>query len=91
MWGCGSYGLNNNPNGTTKPPCLILVDVNGDRKPSPSNVHCNNTTCMQDNFYTYPNPDSKTVSDIFAIMITEDRAIPFGVVAQRAMYQAQAK
>ncbi|MDO5436770.1 MAG: type II secretion system protein, partial [bacterium] len=31
--GCGSYGLNNNPDGTTKPPCLITVDVNGDRKP----------------------------------------------------------
>ena len=89
--GCGSYGLAHNPNGTTKRPCMILVDVNGDRKPSPSNVNCNNKTCMQDNFYIYPNPDSKTVSDIFGIMITEDRAVPFGVVAQRAMYQAQAK
>ena len=89
--GCGSYGLNNNPNGTTKPPCLILVDVNGDRKPSPSNVNCNDSTCAQSNFYTYPKPDSKTVTDIFAIMITEDRAIPFGVVSQRAMYQAQNK
>ena len=89
--GCGSYGLNNNPNGTTKPPCLILVDVNGDRKPSPSNVNCNDSTCAQSNFYTYPKPDSKTVTDIFAIMITEDRAVPFGVVAQRAMYQAQNK
>ena len=89
--GCGSYGLNNNPNGTTKPPCLILVDVNGDRKPSPSNVNCNDSTCAQSNFYTYPKPDSKTVTDIFAIMITEDRAIPFGVVSQRAMYRAQNK
>ena len=89
--GCGSYGLNSNPNGTTKPPCLMLVDVNGDRKPSPSNVNCMNNNCMQNNFYTYPTPDSKTVTDIFAIMITEDRAVPFGVVAQRAMYQAQAK
>ena len=89
--GCGSYGLNSNPNGTTKPPCLMLVDVNGDRKPSPSNVNCMNNNCMQNNFYTYPTPDSKTVTDIFAIMITEDRAVPFGVVAQKAMYQAQAK
>ena len=32
--GCGSYGLKNNPNGTTKPPCAVLVDVNGDRKPT---------------------------------------------------------
>ena len=88
---CGSYGLSNNPNGTTRPPCAILVDVNGDRKPSPSNVNCMNNNCMQNNFYTYPTPDSKTVTDIFAIMITEDRAVPFGVVAQRAMYQAQNK
>ena len=43
--GCGSYGLNNNPDGTTKPPCLIMVDVNGDTKPSPSNVNCKNSTC----------------------------------------------
>ena len=87
--GCGSYGLNNNPNGTTKPPCLLLVDVNGDRKPSPSNVNCNDSNCRENNFYKYPAPDSKSVSDIFAIMITEDRAVPFGVVAQKAMYQAQ--
>ena len=87
--GCGSYGLNSNPNNTTEPPCLLLVDVNGDRKPSPSNVNCKNSTCSQNNFYRYPAPDSKTVTDIFAIMITEDRAVPFGVVSQKAMYQAQ--
>ena len=87
--GCGSYGLNHNPNNTTEPPCLIMVDVNGDKKPSPSNVNCNDSTCMANNFYTYPAPDSKRVTDIFAIMITEDRAVPFGVVAQRAMYQAR--
>ena len=33
--GCGSYGLSSNPNNTTKPPCLVFVDVNGDRKPTP--------------------------------------------------------
>ncbi len=33
--GCGSYGLNNNSDGTTKPPCIMTVDVNGDRKPKP--------------------------------------------------------
>ena len=87
--GCGSYGLNNNPNNTTKPPCLILVDVNGDRKPSPSNVNCNNSTCGANNLYKYPAPDAKSVSDIFSIMITESSAIPFGVVSQKAMYQAQ--
>ncbi|MDO5438174.1 MAG: type II secretion system protein, partial [bacterium] len=38
--GCGSLGLNSNPNNTTLPPCLILVDVNGDKKPTPGNVNC---------------------------------------------------
>ncbi len=84
--GCGSYGLNSNPNNTTEPPCLILVDVNGDRKPSPSNINCNDNSCMKNNFYTYPLSNSNKVTDIFAIMITEDRAVPFGVVAQKAMY-----
>ena len=87
--GCGNYGLANNPNNTTKPPCLIMVDVNGDRKPSPVNVNCNNGTCGKTNYYTYSSPSDKKVTDIFGIMITEDRAVPFGVVAQKAMYQAQ--
>lgn len=43
--GCGAYGLNNNLDKTTKPPCLIMVDVNGDRKPSPKNANCKNQTC----------------------------------------------
>ena len=87
--GCGSYGLNNNSDQTTKPPCLLLVDVNGDRKPSPSNVNCNNSSCQSKNSYKFPQPDSKTVTDIFSIMITDKQAIPYGVAAQRAMYQAQ--
>ncbi len=87
--GCGSLGLTNNPNNTTKVPCLIMVDVNGDRKPSPSNVNCKSASCEGTSFYTYPLPNSKKVTDIFGIMITESRAVPFGVVAQRAMYQAQ--
>lgn len=33
--GCGRYGLENNKNQTTTPPCIIMVDVNGDRKPNP--------------------------------------------------------
>lgn len=88
--GCGSYGLTNNPNGTTKPPCIIMVDVNGDRKPTPNNVNCQNSTCgASDNVYKVPLPAEKKVRDIFSILITEDRAIPYGVTAQKAMYQAQ--
>ena len=87
--GCGSYGLNHNPNGTTKPPCLIMVDVNGDKKPTPSNVNCHSSECASQNLYKVPLPAEKKVRDIFSILITEDRAIPYGVTAQKAMYQAQ--
>ena len=88
--GCGSYGLNNNKNATTKPPCIILIDVNGDKKPTPSNVNCKDWNCAaKDNVYKVPLPAEKKVRDIFSILITEDRAIPYGVVAQKAMYQAQ--
>ena len=88
--GCGSYGLNHNPNNTTKPPCMILVDVNGDRKPTPGNANCNEVSCaLRDNKYRVPLPSEKKLRDIFAIIITEDRAIPFGVTAQKAMYDAQ--
>ncbi len=88
--GCGSYGLNSNSNNTTKPPCLILVDVNGDKKPTPGNVNCQDADCGKvSNLYKVPLPSEKKVRDIFSILITEDRAIPYGVTAQKAMYQAQ--
>ena len=88
--GCGSLGLAQNVNNTTKRPCLILVDVNGDKKPTPSNVNCKNVTCAaKDNKYKYILPGTKKVNDIFGILITDDRAIPFGVTAQKAMYNAQ--
>lgn len=79
---CGSYGLAENPNNTTMPPCFILVDVNGDRKP---NMILSNET-KGSGVYTYPKVTDKRLNDIFNILITEDKAIPFGVVAQRAMY-----
>ena len=88
--GCGSYGLNHNPNGTTKPPCLIMVDVNGDKKPTPGNVNYNSVECgLKSNVYKVPLPAEKKVRDIFSIMITDDRAVPYGITAQKAMYQAQ--
>ena len=85
--GCGSFGLNNNADKTLKPPCLILVDVNGDRKPNPSNVNCKSLTCAKPQKYS--DPLGLKLSDLFTIMITDKQAIPYGVAAQRAMYQAQ--
>ena len=89
--GCGSYGLNHNPNNTTKVPCAILVDVNGDKKPTPQTVCTTLDDCPnnEEEKYWVPALESKKVSDIFVILITDDRAIPYGVVAQKAMYQAQ--
>ncbi len=88
--GCGSYGLANNPNNTTKPPCALLVDVNGDRKPNPANQKAINDLAGQKyGYYKIAYPDSKIIGDIFTILITEDKAIPYGVVAQKAMYEAQ--
>ena len=82
---CGSMNLSVNPNDTTKTPCLILVDVNGDRKPNPANIQSEN------NKYSWPGPQEKLLKDVFSIMITDEKAVPFGVTAQKAMYQAQHK
>ena len=87
--GCGSYGLGSNPNETTKRPCAILVDVNGDRKPTPGNVNCKTNSCMSQNQYKMPMINGKKIGDIFTILITDEKAIPYGVVAQKAMYDAQ--
>ena len=92
---CGSYGLRNNPNSTVNPPCIVTADVNGDKKPNPkmehvpaeywANGYIKNSGYTIYN-YSYPFPYDKKLSDIFTIMITDEKAIPFGVVAQRAMY-----
>ena len=86
---CGSLGLASNPNETQYAPCIIMVDVNGDRKPNPSNYEVKENGAMEHPPYTYALPGDKKIKDVFAIMITESKAIPFGVVAQKAMYQAR--
>ena len=87
--GCGSYGLNNNSDNTTKPPCLIMVDVNGDKKPNPQNVNCKDATCGKQNTSKYSDILGLKLTDVFSVMITDKQAIPYGVAAQRAMYQAR--
>ncbi len=85
--GCGSYGLNSNSDNTTKPPCLIMVDVNGDKRPNPDNVNCKTRACAKE--LKYPDPNAKKLTDIFSLMITDKQVIPYGSAAQKAMYQAQ--
>ena len=79
---CGSYGLATNVNSTNYAPCLIMVDVNGDRKPNPANA-------SNKARYTWAGPGEKLLKDVFTIMITDEKAVPLGVSAQKAMYQAQ--
>ena len=86
---CGSYGLSENKNNTINSPCVVLVDVNGDKKPNPAIKSVTNAmTGGSENTtdYKYPKPSDKKLTDIFNILITDEKAIPFGVVAQRAMY-----
>ncbi|MDO5438035.1 MAG: type II secretion system protein, partial [bacterium] len=87
--GCGSLGLNGNSDGTTKPPCVIMVDVNGDRKPNPSNINCKTQECAIENAYKFSDPSGIKLTDLFSIMITDKQAIPYGTAAQKAMYQAR--
>lgn len=97
---CGAAGLIKNPNNTAQPPCIILVDVNGDRKPTPYNVNCKDgyrygdpstkaNMCSGKSIYWVADPKGKKVYDIFSIMITDKEAIPYGTAAQKAMYGAQ--
>ena len=88
-WGynCGSYGLAKNNYDTDKTPCLITVDVNGDRKPNPSNVNCKKPDCATN--YKTSDLYGTHLTDLFSIMITDKEAIPFGIAAQRAMYSGK--
>ncbi len=81
--GCGKLGLENNANDTTRPPCIIMVDVNGDRKPNPANINQKGVA------YKYAMPDDFLIKDVFSILITETEAVPYGVIGQKTMYKAR--
>ena len=60
-------------------PCLIIVDVNGQRRPNPRKTKGS---------YKVPGTGGRSkILDVFPIIITDKNAYPFGVVAQRAMFQ----
>ena len=66
---------------TADDPCIIAVDVNGDRGPISKDERTKITT-------GYPTSADTNTIDFLAIMITDTGAQPFGAVAQRTMYQA---
>ncbi len=78
-YGCGSYGLRHNPLNSKIPPCFVVVDVNGDSGPSKN-------TSSQLIYNPQDDVNSGIVGDVFTIMITDTAAIPFGTIAQKAMY-----
>lgn len=60
-------------------PCLIIVDVNGQRRPNPRKTKGS---------YKVPGTKGRSkILDVFPIIVTDKNAYPFGVVAQRAMFQ----
>ncbi len=63
-------------------PCLIVVDVNGDRKPNPIDRTKNQGYSIPDASNT-----NTRIFDVFPVMITDTAAVPYGVVAQRTMFQ----
>ncbi len=76
MAGTGTWG---NTKCSSATPCMVVVDVNGDKKPNPQT---DNT-----GVYLTPDPTSSRIMDVFPIMINESAAVPFGIVAQRTMFQ----
>ena len=61
-------------------PCLIVVDVNGQRKPNPQKAGVGS--------YKVPKATGRSkILDVFTIIITDVNAYPYGVVGQRAMFQ----
>ena len=60
-------------------PCLIIVDVNGQRRPNPR---------KSVKLYKTPSATGRSkILDVFPIIVTDKNAYPYGVVAQRAMFQ----
>ncbi|MBR3605048.1 MAG: type II secretion system protein [Candidatus Gastranaerophilales bacterium] len=64
-------------------PCLVIVDVNGQRRPNPLKDGRGGGTS-----YKVPGTGGRSkILDVFPIIITDINAYPFGVVGQRAMFQ----
>ncbi len=60
-------------------PCLVIVDVNGQRKPNPQ---------KKTGSYKVPSATGRSkVLDVYPIIVTDVAAYPFGVVGQRALFQ----
>ena len=80
----GTFAANNAECGNPdegNDPCLIVVDVNGEKKPNPR---------TGGGSYKVPDPNSSKSRfyDVYPVIVTDRNAYPYGVVAQRAFFQA---
>ena len=73
------YNIQDDSGNVLNNPCLIIVDVNGERKPNPSKARLS---------YKVPSTAGRSkILDVYPIIITDVNAYPFGIVAQRALFQ----
>lgn len=73
-------GVEDDEGNTQDTPCLIIVDVNGEKRPNPRPG--------DDQKYKVPQAISKSkLLDVYPIIITDKHAVPYGTVAQRALFE----
>lgn len=76
----GNYYVEDDEGEKRDTPCLIIVDVNGEKRPNPRPGN------SQD--YKVPQAISRSkLLDVYPIIITDKHAAPYGVVAQRALFE----
>jgi len=76
-------GIQDDAGNTYNLPCFIIVDVNGQRRPNPLKQGKGFGKS-----YKVPGTGGRSkILDVFPIIITDINAYPYGVVAQRAMFQ----
>ena len=89
---CGYFGTEKYVSGEPKNyPCIIVVDVNGDKPPSPyfskdKKTEKNKDDSLPVGLYQLTLSEKEDFSDIYTILITDKEAIPYGAVAQKIMY-----
>ena len=92
---CGSKGLNSSSENKENFPCIIVVDVNGDKEPSP---YYNKEDSKTEGFnypiarYQYETPDGTNknkMGDVYTFLITDNEVRPYGIAAQKVFYKGR--
>ncbi len=81
---CGNKGILDKGRGKNNYPCVITVDINGDKRPSVPKK--DSKGYLEVDYIFNSDPYTSELTDVFNIIITDTEAIPFGIQAQRAAY-----